>query len=447
MYDLIIQRADILRLDGREATILPGHAIAITGGRIAAIAPEISPGLGREQLDAAGMLATPGFVNCHAHVPMGLFRGVAEDVPIERWFNHFIWPMETNLTDEDVYWGAMLGIAEMIEAGVTCVADHYFAMDEVARAVEQSGVRALLAWTLFSGEAEAASLERSAAFVARWHGAAGGRIHTWLGPHSPYTCTPAFLAEIAGLARDLGVGVHIHLSETADQVALSRQQHGKSPVAVARDAGLFAVPALGAHAAHLDDDDIAILAAHGVAIGSTPKTEMKLGIGVAPVVELRARGVTVGLGSDGAGSSNSYDILEEARLLALLEKHSRRDPAVLPVGEALALATREGARALGLAGQCGELREGLQADIALFRRDAPHTQPLHSPAATLLYSARPADVDTVLVAGRVLMRGRQLLTISKERVLREVAERAERLTRRRDGEQVAFYPTADGSSA
>lgn len=443
MYDLIIQRADVLQIDGREANILPNHAIAIQGERIVAIAPEISPGLGRKQIDAAGMLAMPGFVNSHAHVPMGLFRGVAEDVPIDQWFNRFIWPMETNLTDEDVYWGALLGIAEMIESGVTCVADHYFAMDEVARAVDESGMRALLAWTLFSGAAEAESLERSAQFVGRWNGAGGGRIRTWLGPHSPYTCTPAFLAEIAGRARSLGVGVHIHLSETADQVALSRQQHGRSPVALARDAGLFEVPAIGAHAAHLDDDDIAILASQAVAIGSTPKTEMKLGIGVAPVVELRARGVTVGLGSDGAGSSNSYDILEAARLLALLEKHTRRDPSVLPVGEALAMASREGARALGLAGECGELCVGRQADIVLIRRDAPHTQPLHSPAATLLYSARTADVDTVLVAGKLLMRGRRLLTIDKARVLREVQARAERLTRRRDGAQMAFYPTAD----
>jgi 5-methylthioadenosine/S-adenosylhomocysteine deaminase len=441
MYDLIIQHADLLQIDGHEARVLPGHALAIEAGRIAAIAPEISPGLGRERLDAKGMLAVPGFVNSHAHVPMGLFRGVAEDVTIDQWFNHFIWPMETNLTDDDVYWGAMLGIAEMIEAGVTCVADHYFAMGEVARAVDEAGMRALLAWTLFSGDTEAQSLERSAEFVGRWQGAGAGRIRTWLGPHSPYTCTPAFLAQIAGLARSLDVGVHIHLSETADQVALSRQQHGKSPVAVARDAGLFEVPTIGAHAAHLDDDDIAIFARHGVAIGSTPKTEMKLGIGVAPVVDLRARGVTVGLGSDGAGSSNSYDILEAARLLALLEKHSRRDPTALPVGEALALASREGARALGLAGVCGELRVGLQADIALIRRDSPHAQPLHSPAATLLYSATPADVDTVLVAGRLLMRERRLLTIDKGRVLREVAARAERLTRRRDGEQMAFYPS------
>lgn len=441
MYDLIIQHTDVLQFAGAKADILPNHSIAIEAGRIAAIAPEISSGLAREQIDAQGMIAVPGFINCHAHVPMGLFRGVAEDVPIDQWFNQFIWPMETNLTDEDVYWGALLGIAEMIEAGVTCVADHYFAMDQVARAVEQSGMRALLASAIFSGPKEDQALEGGAQFVERWNGAAEGRIRAWLGPHSTYACTPAFLAQVARRARALGVGIHIHLSETAEQVAMSRQQHGKTPIAVARDAGLFDVPALGAHVAHPDDADIELMAAHGVTIGSTPKTEMKLGIGVAPVVELRARGVVVGLGSDGAGSSNTYDILEAARLIALLEKHSRRDATVLPVGETLALATREGARALGLGDVVGELRVGLQADIALIRRDAPRSQPLHDGPASLLYSATSTDVDTVLVAGRTLMRGRRLLTIDKATVLNEVAARANRLTRRRAGEQVAVYPT------
>lgn len=439
MYDLLITGADVLQLNGREASVLPRHCIAVAGGRIAAIAPLISPGLARETMSARGMLAIPGLVNAHAHVAMGLFRGVAEDVPVEEWFNAYIWPMETNLTDEDIYWGALLGLAEMIEAGVTSVADHYFAMDEVARAVEESGLRANLAWAVFSGPDEGANLARTARFVERWGGAADGRISAWLGPHSNYTCTPEFLTAVAREARRLGVGIHIHLSETAEQVAQSLAATGKTPVAVAAAACLFEVPALAAHVAHPSAADIAILAAGGVAVASTPKTEMKLGIGVAPVGALRERGVTVGLGSDGAASNNGYDMLESARLLALLEKHRGQDARALPIGEALALATREGARAMGLGGVTGELREGLAADIVLMRRDAPHSQPLHDAAATLLYSARSNDVDTVIVAGRVLMRGRKLLTIDRRRVLREVSRRAARLTGRRNG-RVAHYP-------
>ena len=447
MYDLLITGADVLQLEGQRPTLLPRHCIAVAEGRIAAIAPTISPGLATTTLSARGMLAIPGFVNAHAHMAMGLFRGVVEDVPVEAWFNDYVWPMETNLTDEDVYWGALLGLAEMIEAGVTSVADHYFAMDEVARAVMESGVRANLAWAIFSGPDEERSLARSVQFVERWHGAADGRISAWLGPHSPYTCTPDFLARVAQAARQIGSGIHIHLSETAAQVAQSLAAHGKTPVALARDAGLFEVPALAAHVAHPSADDIAIMAAHAVAVASTPKTEMKLGIGVAPVGTLLASGVTVGLGSDGAASNNSYDMLEVARLSALLEKHRCQDAHAMPIGAALALATCGGARAMGLGGVSGELRAGLAADIVLVRRDTPHAQPIHDPAATLLYSARASDVDTVIVAGRVLMRGRKLLTIDRRRVLREVARRAARLSGRPSSGRVAHYPEPATSDA
>jgi 5-methylthioadenosine/S-adenosylhomocysteine deaminase len=440
MYDLLIKNTTLLLLEGPQATVMPAQDIAIAEGKIAAIAPAIDPGLARETLDAQGMLAAPGLINCHAHVPMGLFRGVAEDVTIERWFNDLIWPMESNLTDEDVYWGALLGLAEMIEAGVTTVADHYFAMDEVARAVEQAGTRANLAWAIFGGKDANERLEQTVAFVERWNGAAEGRIRAYLGPHSPYTCEHDFLATVARRANELGVGIHIHLSETADQLRQSLAEHKRTPIEVARQAGLFDVPAIAAHAAHLQGDDIAILRDHGVGVASCPKTSMKLGSGVAPVVALRQEGVAVGLGSDGAASNNSYDLLEVTRLMALLQKHEFRNPTVLPIGEALALATSEGARVVGF-DQVGQLRPGFAADIILVRVVQAHLWPHHNPTANLLYSAQASDVDTVLVAGRVLMRDRTLLTIDKQRVLNEVATRMERLSQRIAGRRIQTYPT------
>lgn len=443
MYDLIVRDADVLQFDGEAPVVLPRHSIAVSAGRIVRIAPQALDEPAQEIIPARGMLAIPGLINCHAHAAMSLFRGAVEDVPIEAWFNDYIWPMETNLTAEDVYWGALLGIAEMIEAGVTCVADHYFCMDAVARAVDESGIRANLAPTIFGGPDEDQQLARAVDFVSRWNGAAQGRINAWLGPHSTYTCTPELLARVASEARRLGVGIHIHLSETEAQVAQSRADYGKTPVAILRDAGLFESPALAAHMAHPQADDVAILAAHGVSVAATPKTEMKLGIGVAPVTALRAAGVTVGLGSDGAASNNDYDILEAARLLALLEKHRHGDARVMPVGAALRLATSDGARAIGLGGVTGELREGLAADIVLLRRNAPRVFPVHDPAATLLYSARADDVDTVIVAGRPLMRRRRLLTINRRQVLREATRRAARLTRRSEA-RMALYPTLQG---
>ncbi|WP_129673363.1 amidohydrolase family protein [Candidatus Chloroploca sp. Khr17] len=441
MYDLLVINADILQIEGPSASFLPRHALAITDGRIAAIAPTISPGLAREVLDAQGKLAIPGLINAHAHTAMSLLRGVAEDVAVESWFNDYIWPMEMNLSAEDVYWGSLLGFAEMIEAGVTCVADHYFAMDEVARAVDVAGMRAYLAQVFFSGPQENDQLATSLAFAKRWQGSAAGRITTGLGPHSPYTCTPALLQRTAEVARQHGLGVHLHLAETAGQVAQSLAHHGKTPVALVRDTGLFEVPTLAAHLAHPTQEDLAILAAADVRVVSTPKTELKMALGVTPVVQMRQLGLTVGLGSDGAASNNSYDLLEAARLIALLEKHTRRDAQILPLGEVLALATREGAHALGLAGVTGELRVGYQADVVLIGHDAPHLQPMHNPAATLLYSARATDVDTVIVAGRILMQGRQLRTIDRQRVIEEVRQRAGHMVIRQANAQVAHYPT------
>lgn len=442
MYDLLIQNPTVLQIYHDAALILPNHCIAITEGRIAAIAPNISAGLARESIDAQGMLAIPGLINCHAHVPMGLFRGIAEDVPVEDWFNSYIWPMESNLTNEDIYWGALLGLAEMIESGITSVADHYFATAEVARAVEVAGVRGALAYTLFGGVGAEERLMDAADFVERWHMAAEGRIHAWLGPHSPYTCDPEFLMRTAQLAHKLGVGIHIHVSETAEQVRQCIAHYGRTPIALVHESGLFDVPAIAAHAAHPTDADLELLRAGGVGVGCCPKTSMKMGIGVAPVVKMRRAGITVGLGTDGVASNNSYDILEAARLLALVQKHELQNPEVMPIGETLSLATREGARVLGLGGFTGELREGFQADIALLRLDATHLFPQHNLAAHLLYSARAADVDTVIVAGRILMHKRRLLTIDKSLVMRKVSSRVEHLVQCSPEHRIQLYPTA-----
>ena len=427
MYDLLIRDVALLRIVGAQATVESPSAIAISGNRIAAIAPDISPGLARETITASGMLAMPGLINCHAHVPMGLMRGVGEDVLITHWFNQIIWPMEVNLTAEDIYWGAMLGLAEMIEAGITTSTDNYFMMDSVAQAFAESGMRGMLGQGFFSGPDERTHLEAAISFAQRWQGAANGRIRTGISPHSTYTCTPEFLAHVGRRTQEEQLGVQIHLSETAEQVALSRERYGRTPIQIAADAGLFAVPAIAAHVAHPSAEDIVLLRENGVAVASCPKTSMKLGIGVAPAVELRAAGITVSLGSDGAGSNNTYDLLEAARLMAMHQKDRLRDPLVLPIGEALSLATSEGAKTLGLAGQTGELREGLAADIALIKLDATHMWPQHNLAANLLYSARASDVDTVIVDGAVLMRGRQLLTIDKAQVIREISARAERI--------------------
>lgn len=440
-YDLLIRNCTVVTPEGESVAESPNHDIAIQNQRIAAIRPtgEISPASARELLDGTGLAALPGLVNTHAHAAMVLFRGAAEDVPIESWFNDYIWSMETNLTPEDVYWGALLAATEMIEAGVTTVADHYFNMNWVAEAIAVSGMRGHLAPTLFGQGEPHAELDQAAAFAARWHGAADGRITAWLGPHSPYLCPPAFLRAVAAEARTLGLGCHIHVSETAEQVRGSVEQHGMTPIKLLAQLGLLETPLLCAHAAHATHEEIALLAQARAGVAHCPKTFLKLAAGIAPVVEMRAAGLAVGVGSDGAASNNTLDMLEQLRLAAMLQKHERHDARVLPVGAALSMATSGGAHVVGQGDDLGVLRAGALADLILVRVDGAHMQPLHNLSAALVYSARATDVDTTIVAGRMLMRGRQLLTIDKPLVLHEVAERAARLRNREHGRRLQTY--------
>jgi 5-methylthioadenosine/S-adenosylhomocysteine deaminase len=443
MYDLLIQDVTIVDPQRSSVQILPGYDVAIRGNRVAAVQPtgQIGPEQAIELISGIGMAAMPGLLNTHAHCAMVLFRGSAEDVPIEIWFNDYIWSMETNLTPEDVYWGAMLAAVEMIEGGVTTVADHYFAMDQVAQAIASSGLRGELAWTMFGQGDGRSELAQAATFAEQWHGALGGRIRVWLGPHAPYTCSPDFLRAVALQAKQLGLGCHIHVSETAGQVQASLTQHGVTPIQLLEQLGLLDGQALCAHATHATPEDIALLAAHGVGVAHCPKTFLKLAAGIAPVVAMREHGLAVGLGSDGAASNNTLDIWEQMRLAAMLQKHERADARVLTIPEALSMATSEGARAIGQASNLGRLAPGYLADLILVRLDGAHVQPVHNVGAALVYATRASDVDTTIVDGRVLMRDRQLLTLDKAAITREVALRSERLGQRTPGKQIQRYRT------
>ncbi len=440
MYDVLIRNTTVVDPIGKEPSILREHDIAILDKHIVAIEPSGGPtaGVAKELIDGSGMVALPGLINAHAHAAMVLLRGTAEDVSIETWFNEYIWTMESNVTPDDVYWGAMLAMVEMIESGVTCVADHYFAMDRVAEAITTSGLRGHLAPTM-TGQNASAELSAAADFAARWHKTAGGRIRAWLGPHAPYSCSSEFLREVAAEAKRLQLPVHIHVAETAEQVQQSLARYGVTPVRLLEQVGLMDGQLLCAHAAHLTPEDIDLIAERRAGVAHCPKTFLKLAAGIAPVVELRRRGIAVGLGSDGAASNNTLDILEQMRLAALLQKHQEHDARVLPRGEALAMATAEGARALGQAEELGRLAPGFLADLILVRTDGAHVQPVADVIAALVYSVRASDVDTVVVDGQVLMRNRRLLTLNKEEIVREVNARAARVSERGHGRRLMAY--------
>ncbi len=427
--NILIQNVTAVTLDD-EDRILHDVDIAIEGRTISALGETSEGFVADEVIDGREKVALPGFFNAHTHAAMTLERGWAEDLPFDRWLNEKIWVAESALEEEDVYWGAALACCEMVRAGIVGFADHYFWMDQVARAVEEAGLKAHLAWCQFGIGAEhevgGITLDDTARFVREWHGAAEGRIRCALGPHSPYMCPPAFLSQVVETALELGVGVHLHVSESQEQVANSLTTYGRTPVAHLAALGVFDLPSIAAHCIVVDDEDIAILVRKGVHVAHTPKTYLRLAMGVAPLPRLLDGGVNVALGTDGPASNSDLNMLEVLRITGLYHKNALGRPEVLPRTQILRLATQAGARALGFASS-GVLAPGYSADIVLFDTCAPHWFPRHDLAAGIVYAAHPSDVSHVIVDGRILMRDGELLGLDEEHIRYEAERRAFRM--------------------
>ncbi|MFJ5777189.1 amidohydrolase [Streptomyces sp. NPDC093094] len=444
--DLVITGCTVLVHDDQERigfqedaaiVVRDGIVAAVTGAADAAGVPAA------ERVDGRGQVALPGLINCHTHAPMVALRGLAEDLPTEEWFNDVVWPVEVNLTERDVELGARLACAEMIRGGVTCFADHYFAMDTVAAVVTECGMRAHLGQTYFSSQGPQGR-EASLEFALRHRGGADGRITTALAPHAPYTVGDTDLAATAALAREHGLPVHLHAAENRDQAEASLARHGATPVEILERTGLLDTDVLIAHGTGILDRDLPVLERAGgrVAVASAPRGYLKFAWPTTtPVRALRALGVPVGLATDGAASNNSLDVWESMALTALVQKSTEGDPRWLTSRQALHHATVQSARAVGLGDRVGRIAPGLRADIVLADLTGPHTQPVHDLAATLVHSARAGDVTTTVVDGRVLMRDRELLTIDVPAVVRELGERLPALVDRRHGGRVQEYGT------
>ena len=425
----LIEDVTAITLDADD-TILQRADVAIEDDTILALG-EAPEGFEPEQvIDGRGHVALPGFFNAHCHAAMTLERGWAEDLPFDRWLNEKIWPAESALEEEDVYWGAALACCEMMRAGVIGFADHYFWMHQVARAVEESGVKANLAWCQFGTGAEeevgGITLDDTVGFVRTWHGAADGRIRCVMGPHSPYMCPAEFLRQVLQAARELEVGVHIHLSESQEQVNKSLQAYGKSPVAHLDSLGVFEVPTIAAHCVVVDEDDVRILAERGVHVAHTPKTYLKLAMGMPPLPTFLEHDVRAALGTDGPASNSDLNMLEVLRITGLYHKNALGKPEALPCTTLLRLATQAGARALGF-DESGVLAPGRPADLILVDTNGPHWTPRHKLAAGLVYASHPSDVTHVFVDGEMVMEDGELLTLDEDRIRYEAERRAFRM--------------------
>ncbi|MEU9285342.1 amidohydrolase [Streptomyces sp. NPDC048275] len=443
--DLIITGCTALVHDDQEEIgFVEDASIVVRDGVIETVTGEACAVDAVERIDGRGQVAMPGLINCHTHSPMVALRGIAEDLPVEEWFNDFIWPIESNLTERDVELGARLACAEMIRGGVTCFADHYFSMDTVAAVAIESGLRAHLGEAFFSSQG-VEGREKSLAFALRHHGAADGRITTALAPHAPYTVDAADLAATAELAREHGLSVHLHAAENREQTDNSLARYGRTPIEILRNAGLLDNEAglLIAHGTGIIDRDLPVLAGAGgpVAVATAPRGYLKFAWDPTPVRALREIGIPVGLATDGAASNNSLDVWESMALTSLVQKSAEGDPRTLTSRQALHHATLQSARAVGLGERIGSLAPGRRADIVLVDLTGPHTQPVHDLAATLVHCARSGDVRTTIVDGRVLMRDRALLTLDLPSTVRELGERLPALVDRTHGKRIQEYDT------
>lgn len=430
MNKLLIRGATILTMEGPDAIINAGEILMEDGWITHVGLPGSAPGSFDmdEVIEADGLVAMPGFVNCHTHAGMTLLRGYADDLPLMQWLSEKIWPFEGRLTGEDVYWGSMLACLEMIKSGTTCFGDMYFFMEEVAKAVEKTGMRAVLSRGMIGVTPAGINALVEAEELARnWNGKADGRINVMLGPHAPYTCPPDYLDKVMDLASKLKIGIHIHVAETRKEFEDISKQYGKTPVKHLDSLGLFKLPVLAAHCVHLDQEDMEILAQKAMGIAYNPQSNMKLASGIAPVAKLLDLGATVGLGTDGTASNNNLDMLEELRAGSFLQKVSTMSPEVLPAYRALQMATIDSALSMGLGDRVGLIKEGMRADIILINTREPHLCPQHHLVANIAYSANAADINTVIIDGKLIMLDKVVLTIDEEEVMAEVQQRALRL--------------------
>jgi 5-methylthioadenosine/S-adenosylhomocysteine deaminase len=412
--------------------ISPGY-VGIRGSVIACVGEGAGGGCpAREVIEARNMLLMPGLVNTHTHAAMTLLRGLADDLPLEAWLNDHIFPAEARIIDnESVYWGTLLACAEMIRSGTTTFADGYFCLDGAARAVQEAGLRVVLAHGIIDFPAPgvpdpADNIGAVRRFIERW-AEVSARIRPAVFPHSVYTCSPATLQKAGDLARRHGLPLFIHLAETRDEVRQVRERHGKTPLRLLRDLGLLTSGTVAVHVNHVDPEELEVLARSGAAVSHCPESNLKLAAGVTPLTEMLERGVRVGLGTDGCASNNDLDLLREMRTAALVHKVTRMDPTALEASVLVHLVTIGGAGVLGLEKEIGSLEIGKQADLILLDLDRPHLTPLYNPYSHLAYAASGADVDTVFIAGRIVMRKRKFLTLDWQEIRDRVQKIAEKV--------------------
>ena len=396
------------------------QSLLIKDDLIAEISDEIDDSNVDKIIDAEGKILLPGLINTHTHLSMTLFRGLADDLSLDSWLNDHIWPMEANLNGDYCYIGALLGAVELIKSGTTTFSDMYFYMEDVARAVEDAGIRAVLSYGMIDfGDAERreAEIKENMTLYEACNGMADGRIKVFFGPHSPYTASEELLIKVRELADEHNIGIHIHVSETQKEINDSLDEKGLRPFEYLEKIGFLGPDVIAAHCVWLSDEEIEIIKRHGVKVSHNPCSNMKLASGIAPVSKLIDNDICVSIGTDGASSNNNLDLIEEMKTASLLQKVSTLDPKVLTSDEAIEMATIKGAETLGLSDEIGSIEVGKKADIILIdTNNANMTPDSSSLSSNVVYSANGSNVDTTICNGKILMENKKLTTLDEDEI-------------------------------
>ena len=402
------------------------QSLLIKNDLIAEISDEIDESNVDKIIDGEGKVLLPGFVNTHTHLSMTLFRGLADDLSLDTWLNDHIWPMEANLNGDYCYAGALLGAVELIKSGTTTFSDMYFYMEDVARAVDEAGIRAVLSYGMIDfGDAERreAEIKENLTLFENCNGMADGRIKVFFGPHSPYTASEELLIKVRQLADEYNMGIHIHVSETQKEINDVSEEKGLRPFEYLDKIGFLGPDVVAAHSVWLSDEEIEIIKKHDVKISHNPCSNMKLASGIAPVSKLMENDICVSIGTDGASSNNNLDLIEELKTASLLQKVSTLDPNVLNSHEAIAMGTIKGAEALGLADEIGSIEVGKKADIILIDTNSANMVPDSSTlTSNIIYSANGSNVDTTICNGKILMENKKLTVLDEQEIYDKARE-------------------------
>ncbi len=434
IFDIVIEGGTLLTMvDGKEP--MHGARVIISGDKIEEVSvshnspiPETN-----EIITAENAIILPGLINTHGHSPMVLFRGIADDLPLKNWLYEHIFPAEAKYINPDtVYWASLLACLEMIASGTTTFIDGYFFANEIVKAINKAGIRALVAQGVIDFPAPGVpdpnkNLDVALVFLERWiH--FSDLITPGIFCHSPLTCSAKTLLRAYDISSRFDFPLQTHLSETRDEAKEIEKKTGLRPVFYLDDLGLLNSNLIAAHAIYLDEEEVDLLAKRCVKIAHCPESNMKLGSGLAAVEKMLEKGVTVGLGTDGCASNNNLDLFTEMDTASKLAKVANLDPTIIDARTILKMATIGGAKVIGLENRIGTIETGKKADIIIVDANTPHMTPMYNPYSQLVYSATGGDVRDVIINGRIIYRDRRFTTLDSAEIMDEVKRLCRRIT-------------------